>query len=275
MSAAPAHSTSTSHARFQPSVPIAIAMMLAYMVLVNGLQLTSGVNYADFFDNADNAMKSAVIPLAAGAVLLIVFALIAKWDMLWRDSARLPMTKVLWALPVLFTVTFIVRFFGISWNEIPSNLIVNVILAGALVGFAEEFLFRGIVLRGLREHRSEGVAAFWTAVLFGLFHVGNLLFGQGIGEVLLQMLIAAASGFTLYLFRRGFGVIIAGMIAHGLWDISTFLAGNFGHGALNNVAGAAPFVLAAFAIVMAIVILRRDKDIQLTAAGIVPFPPTP
>lgn len=93
-----------------------------------------------------------------------------------------------------------------------------------LVGFTEETLFRGIILRSLRTNgRPEAWAVLITTVWFGLFHLLSLLGGLDIVSTLTQCFLAAASGVVYYLFRRTWGLLVPAMLAHGLWDTSLFL----------------------------------------------------
>lgn len=57
-------------------------------------------------------MRAAVIPLAVGSVLLIAFLAIARWDMIWRDPGRLPMTTVMKVGIYFFIASILVRFVG-------------------------------------------------------------------------------------------------------------------------------------------------------------------
>ena len=101
---------------------------------------------------------------------------------------------------------FLLRLIGLEWVSIPSDLIIAALIAASLVGFAEETLFRGVILRGLRTHnRSEGVVIVVTTVWFSAFHLVNIFLGLTFGEALLQSVIAACLGAILYLFRRGSG----------------------------------------------------------------------
>ena len=75
----------------KPSVWAATGLILAYMAVVFTLQATTGVDYEEWFDTADNALRTGVIPLAVGSVMILI--------------------------------------------------------VGVLVGFAEETMFRGVLLR--------------------------------------------------------------------------------------------------------------------------------
>jgi membrane protease YdiL (CAAX protease family) len=270
MSAASADRRPRSSARYRIrlSVGVAIGVVLAYMVLVNGLQVTSGTAYADWFANSGNAFRNGVIPLLAGSVLLIAFVAWSRWDMLWRDAARLPMSKLLWAPAVLFAIAIVVRLSGIEWAAVPGKLLLAVTLTSVLVGFAEETLFRGIFLRGLRTNRRpEGTAALWTSIAFGLFHLPNIFLGQG-ALGLLQVVLAAITGAVLYLIRRGFSSIVPAMIAHGLWDFSVFLDGEYGRGFPHSISLPLTLAVAMLAMIAIITVFRRDRAITMTPAGL-------
>ena len=145
---------------------------------------------------------------------------------------------------------------------------------GVLVGLAEELVFRGVVLRCLRTgNRPESWAALWTALGFGLFHLPNVFMGTGLGG-LSQIVLAALSGYALYLFRRWHGLLWMAMVAHGAWDIAAFLSGNYAPGDLGPALGLAMNLLVAAACVVALVrSLRLDRGITVTPEGIAPVAP--
>lgn len=257
--------------RVAPSPGVGLAVVVAYMLVFNGLQLVAGVDYADYFDTADNAWRAVVIPLAAGAVLLVAFVVWSGWDLVWQDPGRLPMGWALRVAPLLFALGLAVRFAGVDWPAVPSDLLLPIALSGLLVGFCEETLFRGIVLRCLRTTaRPEAMAVLWTSLVFGAFHVGNLLFGQSVPAVLVQVVMATVAGVTLYLFRRWSGVLVAAMAAHGLWDASLFLIADHDAG---NLASHAAAVLSLALVPLAgllglVVLLRRDQHLLVDPGGV-------
>jgi len=258
----------SSRYRIKPTPLVGVAMIVAYIVVVFGLQLSSGIPYVDWVSTPANGLRTAVIPLAVGSVLLIAFLAIARWDMIWRDPGRLPMTTVMKVAIYFFIASILVRFVGIDWGTVEAGLLLVVIASGILVGFAEETLFRGIFLRSMRTNgRTEAVAALWTAIAFGLFHLPNLLVGSGPTQ-LIQIVLAAIAGATLYAFRRYRGLILTAMIAHGIWDMSLFLVDSNGRDWL----GAANLLLLAGGIVLGILVLvsvwRTDKTTVVTPAGI-------
>lgn len=213
--------------RLVPSVALAVVVWLAYSAITFVVQATSGVPYDAWFKTGANAWRTAVASLAVGIVLLVAFLAVARWDHVFRDPVRLPTSRWMVAGMAIWWTLIALRFVAIGWAEVPLDLLVPVVATGVLVGFAEETLFRGIVLRGLREGgRPEATAATLTGVSFGLLHLTNVFIGTGVVG-LTQIPIAAMSGMILYAFRRRFGSMLPAMVAHGVWDISTFLTANY------------------------------------------------
>ncbi len=269
MSAAPQTelTTKTPDWRIAPSVPVAFGVFIAYVMAFIGLSSTSGVAYSEFFASSGNAYRAAVLPLAAGSLVLILFTWWARWDFVFRDPAKLGMTFVLWIPVVLFTLGIVGHLIGVDWGTVPTGLLLAIIAAGVLVGFAEETLFRGIILRSLRtKQRAEGWVVLVSSLWFGFFHLTNVLNGSPLGGVIVQCLMASMVGATLYLFRRLSGLLVVGMIAHGLWDISTFLPAAES-AAPTNLAIQAGVVV--FALVALLVIVARERRLAVTSDGVV------
>ena len=263
----------TSRYRIKPTIPVAIGVVVVYAILFLGIGITSGVKYADWFDTTHNAYRTAVLGLVVGSVFLIAFMAYARWDMMWKDPERVRMNPLLWILVGCFTVLTVIRFVGVGYSDLPGSLVVAIVIASVLVGFAEEMLFRGVFLRAMRAGtRPEGQAALWTTIAFGLFHLPNAFMGVGAAAIA-QVFLAAGSGYALYTFRRFSGLIVVGMAAHGLWDMSTFLDGQSGAGAAHNIALFGGFVVGGLGLVTMLVMWKRDSDIAMTPTGLVLLEP--
>ena len=253
--------------RIPPTAGTAIAVALLYTAAFISIPVVSGIEYSDWFDSAENAVRTGIAGLVAGSAVLLAFLVLARWDMLWRDPARLPMQWLLWTPPLLFVLVIVVRLVGIEWSLVPGRLLLAIIGAGVLVGFAEEMMFRGIFLRGMRTgDRPEGRVMLWTALAFGALHLPNVLLGTGLAG-LAQVPLAALIGVTLYLFRRGFGAIVPAMVAHGLWDISTFLDLNHGTGGAHDLALYGTLAVALASLIALVVLMRQDRGLVVTPAG--------
>ena len=256
--------------RIAPSIPVAIGVFVAYVIAFIGLSATSGIAYDQWFATGGNAFRSAVLPLIAGSLVLILFAWWARWDFVFRDPVKLGMSAILWIPVVLFGLGIIGHLIGVHWAAVPTDLLLAIVAAGVLVGFAEETLFRGIILRSLRtDNRAEAWVVLISSLWFGFFHLTNVLNGSPLGGVIVQCLMASMVGATLYLFRRFSGLLVVGMIAHGLWDMSTFLPATES-GVVTNFGIQAAVVL--FGLIALIVIVVRDRGIAVTPTGVVALP---
>lgn len=208
----------------RPGITAAVLAWLAYAALTMAIQISAGVPYAEWFTRADHAWRVGVLSLAAGSLALAGFVALTRWNHLWRDPRPLGSSRAMRIAMALWGLAIALRLAGVDWPHVPWPLLLAVMAAGVLVGFAEETLFRGLLLRGLRQGgRAEAPAALWTAAGFGLFHLPNVFMGTGmIG--LVQVVLAGMSGLVLYAFRRHFGRLWPAMLAHGSWDVSAFLA---------------------------------------------------
>jgi hypothetical protein len=237
-----------------------------YSGLAGVIQLQTGIPYADWFKSADHAWHTAVIPLTLGGLVLLLFTWWCRWDQVWRDPVRLKCTGLMKVAMLAWWAMIAFRMVGITWSSVPPALLLAIIASGIGVGFAEELLFRGLFLRCLREGgRSEASAAIWTGVCFGLFHVPNIFMGMGLLGGL-QVMLAALSGIILYVFRRYTGQIWPAMVAHGMWDISTFLAGGYAYPWLSMVSLFAQLGFVILGLLVYISLYRNDQQTVVVPA---------
>jgi hypothetical protein len=245
--------------RFSPSVAIGTLCLTAYIAVFYGIAQASGIDYGEWFANARNAVHSALIPLVAGSLLLIVFLVLSRWNVVWRDPVRLPTNRLHATLMALFVGTIVLRLVFIKWGEVPTDLLLVVIGVGIGVGFAEEMALRGIFLRGMRTNgRSEGNAVLWTCIAFGLLHIPNIFLGTGLFGIV-QLLLAGLTGFLLYLFRRRFAWIVPAMIAHGIWDISVFLSSKYLSPTMSTITLALTAIIQLLAIIALVQFVRSER----------------
>ena len=245
--------------RVRPTIRLGIALWLAYSALAGVLQVRTGIPYTDWFKTASHALHTAVIPLTLGGLLLLAFTWWSRWDHVWRDPVRLRCTGLMKLSMLAWMAVIAFRLVGINWRSVPPALLLAILATGVAVGFAEELLFRGLFLRCLREGgRSEATAAIWTGVCFGLFHLPNMVMGMGwFGAI--QVVLAALSGILLYVFRRYTGLIWPAMVAHGLWDIATFLAGGYAQPWLSLPSLVAQGVFVVLGLLVYVGLYRSDR----------------
>ena len=71
--------------RIKPTAAVAIGVAVLYTVAFISIPVVSGIEYADWFDTAENAARTGIAGLVAGSAVLLAFLVLARWDMLWRD----------------------------------------------------------------------------------------------------------------------------------------------------------------------------------------------
>jgi membrane protease YdiL (CAAX protease family) len=104
-------------------------------------------------------------------------------------------------------------------DQVPSNLppfgvVVTILYAIVIAPIHEEFFFRGILFRSLRDRYGFGVGATTSGVAFGLVHYVPAPFVDS----LLLMSVMVFTGFALsYLYERR-GNVVAPMIAHATFN---------------------------------------------------------
>jgi hypothetical protein len=151
----------------------------------------------------------------AGYVILVLSRL--RW---WREAgfARAPSGRRLAAgLPLLVLPLLVVAANGIKAAD--AGRVVGLTLFILMLGFAEEGLIRGIVLRGLLPL---GVrqAVVLSSLLFGIAHLANLLQGAGLMATLIQAAYAVLLGLGFAGVRLYSGVIWPVIALHALVDLA-------------------------------------------------------
>ena len=149
----------------------------------------------------------------------------------------------------------------------------------AMVGVAEELIFRGVIAQTLLEHFGTSRVGVWKAcllsgVLFGAAHLSNLLGSEPFG-VLMQCVFAASLGtlFAAVYFRTG--NLWVTVFLHGAMDISSMLIGGlYGTTTLSeSVSGYdASMLLTVVVYLLPVAFLLRKKklpEVQLYWGGIV------
>ncbi len=149
----------------------------------------------------------------------------------------------------------------------------------AMVGVAEEFLFRGVIAETLLEHFGTSRAGVWKAcllsgVLFGAAHLSNLLGSAPFG-VLMQCVFAASLGVMLAAIYFRTGNLWVTVFLHSAMDIAAMLIGGL-YGTTSvaeSVSGydASRLLSVAVYLIPTVFLLRKKKlpEVQLYWGGIV------
>lgn len=246
----------------------AFLLALGYLALylgagwIVGQLFGSEENADDLFATPQSVFFALMLPLIVGSILLAAFVLSVGWFRELFSRQPIGGRWWMWVAPVLVLAAIVLRLFGIDYSSYQASVVAVTMLTGVFIGFAEEILTRGIVVKMLRDAgRSEWVVMVLSSLVFSLLHSANLLSGQPVLTVLATMGFTFAFGICMYLTLRATGNLIWPMLIHGLYDPTLFLAtGGIDHAATGGqstllaLAGPANFVYIIIAIVALIVV---------------------
>ena len=132
------------------------------------------------------------------------------------------------AIPLIL-LSFALMIYGIILfhKDFTINNVFNVILESIIAGFAEEFIFRKLVLESaLKRWGNEKYikCILFVAILFGLVHITNLFQGATIPSTITQVITATLIGiiFGLIYYRTKSFLFVA--ILHTVFDIGAGLS---------------------------------------------------
>jgi len=170
------------------------------------------------FAGLSGLWPTAIAYVAMAVVVAVVVSVMDWWGRLGfhRIERR---RDLLYFLPVLLPVVINLG----AGVEVPSAVLVAGLFGLALlVGFVEESVCRGLMLRAL-EPRSVWIAALVSSLLFGLSHLLNLIAGRSLVDAGAQTIYTTALGFAFAALVWRTGVIWPLIAAHGLIDFASFL----------------------------------------------------
>ena len=156
--------------------------------------------------------------LLLSVIAAILLSKMGWWKVVGFRAPNQPRELWYFVLPLLpALITLIV---GIEVTSL--MLLAEFFVITLLIGFAEEAIFRGLMLHALK------AAGFWraaiiTAFLFGLSHALNGLAGKSMEETAAQIFYAVAFGFTFAALVLKKGMLWPLVLVHFLIDFASFL----------------------------------------------------
>lgn len=196
---------------------------VAFLTVINKL---SGVKYTDILKSTHSIRNGLLIPVAISTTLLLAYAILSGWiDRVF--SAGFSIESIwLWIIPLVIIVGAIARLTHISWRRFEPIAVVYLIIASFLVGFSEELLVRGILVKSLQDAKlSIVVVGLVSSLIFGILHFVNFINGQDKKTTLVQMANTALIGFNFYIILGLTGTLWAAIILHFVHDLSLLLQG--------------------------------------------------
>lgn len=207
----------------KPAAAVGTGVFLLYVAILIVFGQLGGIDYDEAWDSTSNVLGGLLPGIAVGGLVVAFIAWrIGWWSSAMRDEHRV---RAWWMLiPAAFAlVAVIANFAATDWSNVTVDFFLAVLLLGIAVGFAEEFVTRGVLLVGLRGTFREVGAWALSCLFFGLMHTVNILLGAPVGGTVGQIISAAMAGSTFYLLRRYYGLLIPAMVLHGVGDMSIFV----------------------------------------------------
>ncbi len=161
-------------------------------------------------------------------------------------------------------------------NQAPLSIIAQAALLALLVGFAEEGMFRGLILRALLP-RGIWSAVLLSALCFACVHLTNVFHSVSWGYVLEQMILAFGSGVLFAAVRLRTSSIWPCLFLHAMRDVTGLIVLGVNPSILNAPLTSAGLVVnvlfCLFFILNALVLLRTSQLRKLKIAyGLAPAP---
>jgi len=256
----------------------ALWLALVVVALWLGITIFGGNLQSGGSTSLDELVKNGPLwGVWTALTFLAVLTLAFRWKGLsfarpdWKEAIRL-----MW-LPGLFIIGMLG---GAFTGTLPAGSVIFwIFLNSMIVGISEEWAYRGILLKPLRERFPVMTAAILTSVIFGMSHALNGFVTGDFGKALVQAVAASMSGLLFTALRLRTGSLLPVMVLHGLWDFSVFfLSLSIGSGAegAENSAGEgglavwlAPVVMVTPNFLYGWYLLRRAKRGELEREGVV------
>ena len=149
---------------------------------------------------------------------------------------------MLWFLP-LWVIVSLNLWGGVSVKyPVPGQIFA--VISMALVGFAEEMIFRGFLFKAMLKGGEVSTAVIVSSVTFGVGHILNLFTGHDLIPTLIQVVFAVAVGFILTMAFYKSGSMLPNILMHSLVDVLAQFANNDAPAWINWAAHAVTIIMA-------------------------------
>ncbi|WP_341366890.1 CPBP family intramembrane glutamic endopeptidase [Yoonia sp. BS5-3] len=204
-----------------PSLRLALRMMLVYFAVI---ALATTYRFVLNDPPGDTmAMLRGLLPvqLFMAAFLVFVVTRFAGWAIVGFGPLQWPV--LLWLCPSVFLM--VMMLWGLDLAQIYAQVgpgLWLLVLVPFLIGFSEELMFRGLLLRGVMTRLPAGQAMLLSAVCFALLHGFNGIGLQAVWPTIQNMALAFCVGFFLAPLALKLGNLWPVIIWHAIWDLLVF-----------------------------------------------------
>ena len=171
-----------------------------------------------YFTQLSNEWLYGSASLLLSIIAAVLLTRMGWWKIVGFRSPNQPRDLWYFVLPLLPAVINLI--IGLEVSSLVR--LAEFFVITLLIGFAEETIFRGLMLNTLKAH-GFWRAAIITALLFGLSHALNGLAGKSMAETAAQIFYAVAFGFAFAALVLKQGILWPLVIVHFLIDFASFL----------------------------------------------------
>ncbi|QAB17570.1 CPBP family intramembrane metalloprotease [Leucobacter muris] len=252
----------------------ALLLVVGYWGVYQLIGLGTSTLFHSFVDR-QNPLSSptsifftVALPIIIAGGLLLLFAVSLGWVRDPFGRQPLPGRPWMWLAVVLVLIPVVVRLVAANWAAYSIATVLTLLFLGLCIGFTEELLTRGFVVKMLRDGgHGEKTVLVLSSAYFATLHAGNALGGQTTQTVLVTVAYTFGFGAMMYLSLRVTGRIFWAILLHAATDPTTMLAtggidthsstGSTSQGLLS-VAGLFDFVYIALALVALLLVKNRE-----------------
>ena len=143
------------------------------------------------FTNLSNVGLEGLANLVLTIIAVILLSVMGWWSIVGFRPPDQPAD--LWYFVVPFLPAVVSLLAGVELKNV--LVVTQLLIITLMVGFAEEAIFRGLMLNALKP-QGTWTAVIVTSLLFGLSHSLNVLSGKNLADVAVQILYALSIGFA-------------------------------------------------------------------------------
>lgn len=202
-----------SEQKFHERHPYLFVAFLGMIVIIVALSVGTIVKKLGL---PDYTLYGGTMMILATITVLILQKI--KW---WKTIGFRRFDKKYITLLIIPAIPMIGNLFG-SYKSLELEFYIYYLLLTVMVGFVEEGIYRGLMLRTLLQ-RGVWKAVIITSLIFSLSHIMNALAGWDWQHVALQLCYAFAIGFGWAAFALRTGTIWPLMLIHFLTDFFSFI----------------------------------------------------
>jgi membrane protease YdiL (CAAX protease family) len=201
----------------------AVTVVIIYILVMAG-----GLYYVKNFKNtgySDPGFLNHFIWILLGlAIVMTIYCLVFRRDTALEFRGRKNWVAYTWIMIPIFIVLGI----SIAMTFKPTWAFFLPFVATLFVGIAEELAFRKVMFGALLKRSAEKGGfvvkpVLISAVVFSLLHAVNILGGQSVSAVGMQLLLTFLAGIVFAVVYMRTQSLLAIIVFHWLWDALTFM----------------------------------------------------